>query len=191
MEATYFYSAVIGGSLLVLQLLLLLFGGDHPADADLDADLGSADGGDHFDSASDANASFLKLLSLKAIVAFATFFGLAGLASLRGALSTELTLVISCAAGSSGFLIVAYLMAALAKLNSRGNLDLHNAVGLHAKVYVRVPGEHRGTGRVSLALQGRRVECKAITAGPELASGCQVQVVDSNVDSLVVAAIDS
>ncbi len=191
MEATYFYSAVVGGSLLVLQLLMLLFGGDHPADADLDADLSSADGGDHFDSASDANASFLKLLSLKAIIAFATFFGLAGLACLRAELSMELTLVISLAAGCSGFLIVAYLMAALAKLNSQGNLDLHNAVGLRGKVYLRIPAEHSGTGRVSVALQGRRVECKAVTAGPELATGCQVQIVDSNTDSLVVAAIDA
>ena len=188
MEAIYFYCAVVGGTLLILQLLLLLFSADHIADADLDADFGDGDG---FAEASSATESFLKLLSLKAIVAFLTFFGLAGLASIRAELSGDATLMISSGAGLVGFLIVAYLMIGLSKLQSKGNLDLKNAIGGQGRVYLRIPEKRKGAGRVLIALQGRRVECKAVTAGAEIDTGAQIKVINFDGDSLEVAPIES
>ena len=40
-----------------------------------------------------------------------------------------------------------------------------------------MPGQNGGTGRVTLAVQGRMVECKAITAGEEIPTGVPVRVV--------------
>lgn len=190
METIYFYCAIIGGSLLVLQLLLLLFAADGSADADMDFEVGDANI-DDFAEASSASESFLKLLSLKAIVAFLTFFGLAGLASLRAELTSNTTLIISALSGLSGFFIVAYLMIGLSKLQSRGNLDLRRAIGMQGRVYVRVPGESKGAGRVHIALQGRRIECKAITAGSEIKAGTQIKVLNSDGESLEVAPVQS
>ncbi|MHC5063919.1 MAG: hypothetical protein ACYTG5_08090 [Planctomycetota bacterium] len=190
METIYFYCAIIGGSLLVLQLLLLLFAADSPADADVDFEVGDPSI-DDFAEASSASESFLKLLSLKAIIAFLTFFGLAGLASLRAELSNNTTLLVSSLSGLAGFFIVAYLMIGLSKLQSRGNLDLNRAVGMQGRVYVRVPGESEGSGRVHIALQGRRIECKATTTGAEIKAGTQIKVLNCNGDSLEVAAIQS
>ena len=98
-----------------------------------------------------------------------------------------LTLIVSVGAGLTAVYVVAWMMSSLAKLQSRGNLDLQNAVGSTAKVYLRIPAAKSGVGKVSLAMQGRRVECKAVTEGAEIATGTQVRVVGlSGTDTLEV-----
>ncbi|MBI4879489.1 MAG: hypothetical protein HY812_07510 [Planctomycetes bacterium] len=191
METLYFYCAVIGGSLLVLQVILLLIGGaDSGADADVDA---SADV--HLDADMDAHAgasdAFFKVLSLKTLVAFLTFFGLAGLASLKGGLGKTPTVVISVAAGCAALYIVAWMMAGLSRLQSSGNIDLRNAIGSAAKVYLTIPARNSGRGKVTVAIQGRTLEVKAMTAGAELPTGKIVKVMALPAeDTFEVAALE-
>ena len=180
MQTAYLVCAVIGGTMLVIQTLLLAVGGGGE-EAELD-----------FEETVDADAahdSFLKILSLKTVVAFLTFFGLSGLAGLRAELGSVTTLAISVAAGLIAVHVVAWLMAGLARLQSRGNLDLEKALGRTAKVYVSIPGARKAGGKVTLAVQGRMVECKAITAGAGISSGSEVRVVGlSGTDTLEVSA---
>jgi membrane protein implicated in regulation of membrane protease activity len=181
MANVYFYAAVVGGTLLVLQTLLLIFGGvGHDMDTGADGHFGDLhDGGldhggvDH----GHAHAAFLKLLSLKAVVGFATFFGLTGLGGSAAGWTPTGTLAAALAAGLVALYLLAWMMSALHRLQSSGSLNLKNAVGKQAKVYLRVPGGRRGTGRVTLAVQGRMVECKAVTGGAEIPTGAPVRVV--------------
>lgn len=181
METLYFYCAVTGGAILVLQVLLLLLGaGDHDTSFD----------GHDVDDPSAAGDAFFKVLSFKTVVAFLTFFGLSGLASLQAGLGRVPTLMISFAAGSVALYLVAWMMAGLARLQSSGNVDLQNAVGLAAKVYLTVPGGHAGRGKVTVLVQGRTVEAKAVTAGQPLATGSMVRVVGAPApDTLEVAPL--
>ncbi|MBI4600598.1 MAG: hypothetical protein HY721_01425 [Planctomycetes bacterium] len=182
LKVVYMICATAGGTVLVIQTVLLMMGVGADADADADVDPGdihdvphdAGHGHDH------AGEGFLKVLSFKTLVAFVTFFGLSGLASQKSGLGAAPTLVIALCAGSLALYLVAYLMAALSRLQSKGNLDLKNAVGETAKVYLRVPGERSGQGKVIVAVQGRRVECKAVTAGPEIPTGAEVQVVGTS-----------
>ena len=180
MGSVYFYSALVGGTILVLQTIMTAVGGgDHTG---VDAD-------DLHHSAGDGDA-FFKFLSFKTLVAFATFFGLAGLASDRGGLEPGISLILATCAGGLALYIVAYLMAALSRLQSSGTVDLRNAIGTHAQVYLSVPAERSGQGKVLVAVQGRKLECKAVTTGPELPTGVEVQVVGlSAPDTLEVAPI--
>jgi len=173
MEGIYFYCSIIGGSILVLQVLLVLvgFGGDTDVDGHLDAD--------SLEAHAHASDAFFKILSLKTLVAFVTFFGLSGMAATRGGISTVPTLLISLAAGSTALYIVAWMMAGLSKLQSSGNLELSNAIGTVAKVYLTVPGRHLGRGKITVSVQGRTVEAKAVTSGEELKTGSMVRVVGS------------
>ncbi len=191
METVYFYSAVIGGTILGLQTLLIVFaGGDGDGHVDVhDGDVGDhADGADHHDSPAD---SFLKYLSFKTVVAFATFFGLTGLACGRAELSSEYTLLASIGAGTGALVVVGYIMQALAGLHSEGNLDLKNSVGSVGTVYLKIPGSSTGQGKVTVTFQGRTSEVKAITRGSELATGSKVKVVAlSGADTLEVQACE-
>jgi hypothetical protein len=69
LDQLFFYSALGGGALFVIQLVLLFVGGG----LDLDADFSDADFGHH-----GADVSF-KVLSLQGISAFVMMFGLTGM----------------------------------------------------------------------------------------------------------------
>jgi membrane protein implicated in regulation of membrane protease activity len=174
MGSVYLYSAAIGGTILVLQTILLFAAGH--SGGDLHSDVPDVTHDAALDHAADAQNAFLKILSLKAIVAFMTFFGLAGLATTHAGTSSATALLTALAAGLASVFLVAHLMAALSRLQSQGNVDLRNAVGTHAQVYLRIPANHTGAGRILVPLQGRRIECRAVTAGPEIPTGHEVRV---------------
>lgn len=186
LENVYFVCAAAGGAVLVLQTIGSLIGGGHAAS---DSDFGPDDlhapahGAGHVDG-----DAFVKLFTFKSIVAFLTFFGLSGLASERAGLPDAGALAISLLAGAAALFGVAWLMKALAKLQSRGNLRLEHAIGLHGKVYLRVPPRGEGIGKVTLAMQGRTVELKAISLGPELPTGAPVRVVALHADDTIEVA---
>ena len=87
--------------------------------------------------------------------------------------------------------VVAYIMTGLAKLQSSGNVSLDNAVGTEARVYLRIPAARGGAGKVTVAVQGRSIECKAMTAGPEIPTGAQVRVVAAGSDTVEVQLIET
>ena len=196
METLYILCATIGGTILVVQTILLAIGGGH-GDGDFDAgDLheghldGHIDHGHGADHGADhAGDTFLKLLSFKTLVAFVTFFGLGGLACLQGGLSSVPSLAIALGAGFLALYLVGYLMMAMSRLQSKGNLDFRNAVGERGRVYLRVPGSKAGLGKITLALQGRTIECKAVTRGPDIPSGSDVRVVSVTADTLEVEPV--
>lgn len=180
MSTLYLICAAVGGALLLLQTALMFLGtdGDGGLDADVDFDTDALDA---------ANAGFLAKLSFKGLVAAATFFGLAGLAGEHGGLGTGLTLTVAVLAGLASIWLVGSLMQSLAHLQSSGNLDLGRAVGARGTVYLPIPGAHGGAGKVTVDVQGRRVQVAAVTAGDELPVGTEVTVLAHNPDALEVA----
>ena len=82
--------------------------------------------------------------------------------------------------------VVARMMRGLAALQSDGNVDLGNAVGHTGSVYLRVPAHGQGHGRVLLTVQGRTVECRAISRAHEIATGVEVRVLERTDGDLLV-----
>lgn len=159
----YLGCSVLGGAVLLVQMVLLMFGGDVTADTDVD------DIGDHGDG--------FGFLSIRSMAAFMTFFGLTGMWGLEEGWSGGKTAGIALGAGLAAMLIVAWVMGMMSRLSSQGNLDPANAVGQSAKVYLRIPGENSGKGKITVSIQGRSQEYEATTAGPELPTGSTVRVV--------------
>lgn len=184
----YLICAVVGGTLLVVQTILMAIGGHHDGDMSTDADGVDAT---HADGGVGHDMGMLKWLSIKAVVAALTFFGLGGLASQKAGLGSYTGLAISLAAGAGAVFAVASLMAGLSRLQSKGNLDLRNAVGAVGKVYLRVPAGKGGVGKVTLEVQGRFVEVEAVTAGPEIPTGSPIRVVAvPSPDTLEVSVLE-
>ena len=182
----YLVCAVVGGTLLVLQTILIAVGGHHDGDMGPDTVDGT-----HGDMGQGHDAGFFKWLSLKTVVASLTFFGLGGLAAAKAGLTPWLGLAMSVAAGTAAIFVVGFLMASMTKLQSAGNVDLKNAVGLAGKVYLRVPASRAGNGKVTIEVQGRSVEAEAVTSGPELSTGAAIRVVALTAPNLLeVAALE-
>ncbi|MBL8734063.1 MAG: hypothetical protein JNN13_16945 [Planctomycetes bacterium] len=181
MSNVFLYCAAIGGSLLVLQFLLLLLGAGH--DGELHD--GSADGADFGHD----QAPFLKLLSIQTVTTFATFFGLIGMTTEKAGWSPTAVALAASLAGLVALYFVTQLTRGLLRLQSQGNVDLANAIGTTGTVYLRVPCSGNGHGRVLIDVQGRRLECRAISRSTELPTGTPVRVIDRlDGDLLVVEA---
>lgn len=173
MQTTYMVCAAAGGTVLVLQTALLLFGvGDGHPDVDFHHDLG----GGHGDGGSDHHDSAFGLLSVRAVASFFTFFGLTGWMGITREWDPTLTVLVATLAGAALMFIVAWLLRMQTKLQSRGNIDPENALGLSARVYLRIPAKNSGFGKVTAKVQGRTVEFNAFTLGNELPTGALVKI---------------
>jgi hypothetical protein len=175
METVYLACAAAGGTVLVIQTLLLMFGGgDHDADAvHVDhSEMGAASSGELH-----ATDTGFGLFSVRTVSAFMTLFGLTGWAGLRAGWSTTLTLIAALGAGLVMLFAVAWLFHAQRKLAASGNVNPAHAVGQIARCYLRIPAMNAGKGKITVALQGRTVELNAFTNGREIATGAEVRVV--------------
>ncbi|MCR9145041.1 MAG: hypothetical protein NXI24_22575 [bacterium] len=168
----YLVCAVIGGASFLLRTILQFIGGDGllegGADA-LDADIDSLEPGD-------TDASF-KFLSIQGAGAFAMMFGLVGLAMLYQSPFPEIASILAALlAGFASVWLIGHLFAFAYGLQSRGNVELKNAVGREGRVYLRIPPG--GVGQVELTVQGRLrvLDARAIDQATEIASGTLVRV---------------
>jgi membrane protein implicated in regulation of membrane protease activity len=180
----YLYSAIVGCTLVVIQVVLQIIGFGGDADIDhADADL---HGGD-VDTDGHGNL-FFGILSFKAVCAFAGLFGLTGLTAMQSGLGAATRVGVSFGAGLAGMFLVAWIMRSLSRLQASGTVNLGNAVGRTGTVYLRVPERGTGQGKVTIEIQGRSMEFAAITDGETLATGTRVTVmsIDGN-DVLRVA----
>lgn len=177
MVTVFTVCAVVGSVIVVIQFLMLLVGMGHDFGGDLHLDLDHGDVGAGGHELGEEGAHFFGLLSFRAIVAALAVFGLAGLAANQGGFGSAATLLVALLSGAVALVAVAWAMKFLYSLRDDGTVHIERSVGQHGTVYLPIPGERGGTGKVFLNLQNRTVECQAITSKGALPSGAQVVVV--------------
>lgn len=182
LDQLFFYSAIGGGTLFVIQLILLFVGGGAGVDLDIDADLG---GGDTGHAAADAS---FKVLSLQGITTFFMMFGLVGMAMRidQGAPALMSTAV-AAAAGVGSTWIIARIFTFFARLQSTGNLDMKAATGAIGQVYLTVGPDK--PGKVTVTVGNRSLTLEAIVETQEvLTTGTPIRVTRVISDTTVVVA---
>lgn len=170
--------AVVGGTVFIIQFVMSIvgIGGDEFAD-----DIPELDVPDDVDFAADADihgsTTLFGVLSFRTIVAALTFFGLGGLASMDGGLSNPLSLLIAFAAGALALYVVHYLMRLMYRLRHDSTVQIERTVGQRGTVYIPIPGNNAGQGKIQIRTQGRIMEYAAKTpAAEKLATGTLVEV---------------
>ena len=181
--------ALIGtgsGVILIIQMVMLLFGFGDDSDADvddvdtdMDSDVGDGDG--------------LTLFTVKGIVAMLCIMGWTGVIFLGTEMYRALAYILAFLCGIATLLGMAFLMKAVSKLQSSGNLDVGNAVGKVGQVYIPIKPSGSASGKVNITIQGQFSEFSAITtADRTLPTGSYVRVVAvDEAGTLVVEPIDS
>lgn len=187
LESLFLYAAIGGGVVLLIQLAMLIFGGDDGSNA-ADAegfDLGGDDGG-----VTDASGYwFLEMISLRTLSAAATFFGLVGGAAYKTGASAGVSLALASLAGYGAMYSVYWAFKQIFRLETQGNEDVYNAIGKTAEVYVPISESNRRAGKIHLVMQGRTVEYQALTdSNYPLNTGAKVLVMDVVSDDTVKVA---
>lgn len=167
---------------LVVQTVLLLFGiGDGQSD-DIDSD--GIDIGDTGDSLGDDG---LALFSVRGIVAMFCISGWTGIVFVDMGMGSLETILLSSVCGIATLFGIAYLMKAVLKLQSSGNIQLGSAVGKIGEVYIPIPPKGQGRGKINITIQDRFIEVDAITHDDEiLRTGETVRVVSTDDAGLVM-----
>lgn len=176
--------AVPSTLVLVVQTILLLvgIGGD-----DLDADGVDITGNGIGDTPGDGGADGLALFSLRGIMAMAAVGGWSGLVMYEAGIDLTVTVVLAAAFGFMALVGIAYLMKLAARLQQDGTLDLGYAIGKVGTVYIPIPAEMKGSGKISLTMQERFIEVDAMTTcGRKLTTGESVRVTATNENGMVV-----
>ena len=169
--------------LIVIQTVLLLIGIGGESDTDVDVD--DVDGIDLPDDG-------LAIFSVRGILSMLCITGWVAVALLETELPAGVSIGIAIACGVATLIGMAYLMRAVNKLQSSGNIDVGNCIGKIAEVYIPIPASGNGAGKVNVTVQEKFSEFTAITtAGNQLKTGSYVRVVAVNeAGVLVVEPID-
>ena len=176
MSTLFLACAVIGGAILVLQLVLGMLG---------------ADGAGHDVDHDHAMAGGMSLMSVRALSAGVAFFGVAGAAAVAGGQPDWLATIAAGAVGLGATAAVAAIVRGMGRLETDGVVRIEGAIGSPGTVYLRIPGARAGAGKVMLTLQDRTVELRAVTAGQELPTGASVVVTDVVAPDTVEVALTS
>jgi len=155
--------------LIIIQTVLMLIGigGDGGADADVDID-------DGIEVPDDGLAIF----SVRGVTSMLCITGWVAVALLETSLPQGVSIAIAIACGVATLIGMAYLMRAIYRLQSSGNIDVENCVGKIGEVYIPIPSTGNGSGKINLTVQEKFSEFTAITtAGDELKTGAFVRVV--------------
>lgn len=166
------------------------FGVDADIDTDIDGDVcpsGDTDSVVHVHG----NYASLRLFTLQGIVAFLAVFGWVSIAGVSMGMPSVGAVVLGFVAGFFAMYGVAKLVQISSKLSENGTIDFRNAIGETAAVYIPIPPNGEGEGKVTLTLQGRFMECSAVSNEKELLkTGTVVRVTDLNGETLVVERND-
>jgi membrane protein implicated in regulation of membrane protease activity len=208
LEYLFFICAVLGGTVFVIQFVLALvgfgadglhLGGDVPSDlphdvlpSDLPHDVLPGDvphdvmpghlphDASHVHGgAIDHGSTWLfSVISFRTVVAALAFFGIAGLTAQSAGQPGYVQVLVALVFGAGAMYGVHYLMRLLYRLGQDTTVRIERSVGKRGTVYVPIPANQSGAGKVQLSLPGGVMEYQAMTSEPEiLATGAEVQVV--------------
>lgn len=180
------WGITLGASLIfVIQTVMTFVGADTGGDFDMD-------GG--FDDPSGADASTgMNLYTFRNLVNFLLGFGWTAILLQDNVSSTGVLMVISVLVGVSLVAVVMYLFKWLSSMQQSGNINLYqSAAGCEGKVYLTIPGERSGEGKVQISINNSVREYNAVTDSGTLKTGTSIKVTEVlNSDTLLVEELNS
>ncbi len=189
MEMVYLFCALVGGTVMICQFVMTVVGmggdGDGLDDVGADVELEVEASGEYDAAGDDAHGHhhadptwLFGLITFRTVVAALAFFGLAGLAAKAGGLTAAFSFLIALASGAVAMYAVHWLMQLLHSLKEDGTVRIGRAIGKMATVYLTIPAEKAGAGKVHMNLQNRTMEYQAVTSRERLPTGSRVIVID-------------
>lgn len=153
----------------VIQTVMTFLGlGDHDADFDLDTSDGSFD----------ADPS-MNLLTFRNLVNFCLGFGWTAVLMHEKIQSNALLIIVSVIVGILLVTVVMWIFKWLSEMQQTGNIDVHkSAVGCKGKVYLTIPGERKGEGKVQITINNAVREYDAVTDGETIPTGKAIKVTE-------------
>lgn len=160
--------ALIASFVFVIQTVLTLLGMEHDMDFDVpdtDADTMSMGGS-------------MSLFSVRSVVNFFVGFGWAGISLNKAIGSTAVLIIVSLLIGLLFSYATIVVVKKMLKLEQNGAVKIDDCLGKEADVYLKIPAEGKGRGKVQVSIDGSVHELDAITDGEEIKTGARIKIVE-------------
>lgn len=152
----------------IIQTILTFIG------MDTDSGLDVPDGG--LDPDMDAGTFPFQLFTFRNFINFFLGFGWTFI-TLSGNMGIAWTIILSVLVGVALVAAVMYIFFFMSKMEQSGNIETNQALGCKGNVYLTIPANRSGEGKVQISIQGAIREYDAMTDGELLPNGAPIQVV--------------
>lgn len=180
-EHTFWTIAIIASVVFLIQALLTMVGMDAHTDIDFDFH-----DGDTMDT-----GGAVSLFSIRSLVNFFVGFGWAGVTFIGTDIPVWLVYIIAIAVGVAFAYLYIYMRRKMMKFEHNGAFKIADCLGMEADVYLRIPAQRSGRGKVQVSINGSVQELDAVTEGDTLPSGSRIKVTAVEGSILVVENIHS
>ena len=188
----------------VIQTVMTFLGAAGDSDFDINTDVDASAPGDLADGSVDVGGgpdssetghlgSGMNLLTFRNFVNFLIGFGWTAILLKDSVPSTGLRMLIAIAVGIVLVVLVMLLFKWLTDMQESGNINVYkSAVGCEGTVYLTIPGERAGEGKIQITINNAVREYAAVTDGPTLKTGLRIRVVEVvSANTMLVEEINS
>ena len=188
----------------VIQTVMTFLGAAGDTDFDINTDMDTAGPSDIGDGSVDVGADVetgesghlgtgMNLLTFRNFINFLIGFGWTAILLKDSIPATGLRMLIAILVGIVLVAIVMLLFKWLTDMQQSGNINVFkSAVDCEGTVYLTIPGERAGEGKVQITINNSVREYAAVTDGPTLKTGQRIRVVEAvSSNTLLVEEINS
>lgn len=175
---TFWFVAIPVSLIFIIQTIMTFLGVDSSdgLEADFDGNF------------SDVDAPF-QLFSLRNLINFLLGFSWTGI-SFYSTISNSIILVaLSLSVGVLFIYLFFILMQQIQKLAENNSFNINNTLNKTAEVYLTIPENKKGKGKIMISVNGAFHELDAITENEKIPSGSMVKVVKIENNILIVETI--
>ena len=161
----------------VIQTIMTFIGMD--IDGGMDVDVST-------DTTADGDSGPFQLFTFRNFINFLLGFGWSIITFEKAIANQFVLILVSAVVGVLLVMAVMSIFRFMSRMEQSGTIRVANAVGCKGNVYLKIPGEKRGEGKVQISIQGAIREFDALTAGEELETGAPIKVVEVVNDSTLL-----
>lgn len=162
---TYWFIAIPVSIIFLIQTVMTFMGVD--SSDGLSADF---DGDFHGDTP-------FQLFSLRNLVNFLLGFSWSGISFYSSISNKAILITVSVVVGVLFLFLFFLIIRQLQKLAEDNSFKIEETLNKTAEVYLKIPGEKSGLGKVMISIRGSVRELNAMTEGPTISSGSLIRVI--------------
>ncbi len=178
LQQSFWWVAIIASFIFLVQLIFTIIGTDFTdgLHADFDGDL-------------DAVHGPFQLFSFRNLINFLMGFGWTGVAFYHSFENQMFLVILSAIVGCLFVVIFFIVIKQIMKLTEDNTFTIDKLIGKTAEVYLRIPEQKSGKGKVQVSLNGSNHELLAVTETEEILSGTLVKIIRIEEKILIVEKI--
>ncbi|MDD3079053.1 MAG: serine protease [Paludibacter sp.] len=171
----YWFIAIIASLIFIVQTILTFTGSD--ATDGIEAD---------FDGDFDGSDAPFQLFSFRNLINFLLGFSWSGISLYKSIEGKALLIFVSVVIGALFVYIFFLVISQLLKLSEDNSFSISKTINKSADVYLTIPAQRSGKGKVLVSVHGSLHELDAITDGEKIPSGAMCKVVAIENDQLLI-----